>query len=102
GAFLDIQRINGYAGNDNQTYTIINHAGSNSNTGSFIYYADSDPTHTTPITIQNNPTHDPTKDFIVGNVVWSVNYNGGDGNDVVLTLEHVPANTPDHFVLTVN
>lgn len=55
-----------------QNYTIVNNDGSDAVVGTFVDMADD-------------------SSFTQNGVTYSINYNGGDGNDVVLTVTAVPA-----------
>ena len=69
---LATSRYNGYAPNQNQTFMIIDNRTASAVSGSF-----------------NGLPEGAT--FEQNGVVFKISYVGGDGNDVVLTVQNVPA-----------
>lgn len=63
---------NSFAPTVGQSYTIINNDSNDAVTGTFVGMADD-------------------SSFTQNGVTYTINYNGGDGNDVVLTVTAVPA-----------
>ncbi len=78
GGALTTSFLSGYVPKLNDTFTIIKNDASDAVTGTFTGKADD-------------------SRFDVAGVTFEINYNGGDGNDVVLTAVAVPttATTPD-------
>ena len=75
GGTLNTVLYNSYKPAKGTTYTIIDNDGSDAVTGTFTGLAEG-------------------ATFTVDGYVFAVSYTGGDGNDVVLTVQNVPA-TPD-------
>ncbi len=75
GATLNTSFLNSYVPALNDTFTIIDNDAADAVTGTFTGMA-------------NGST------FVLGTVTFRINYDGGDGNDVVLTATVVPA-VPD-------
>jgi fibronectin-binding autotransporter adhesin len=69
---LDLQLLNSFIPALNDTFIIINNDASDAVTGTFSGMADG-------------------HRFVVNGVTFEINYDGGDGNDVVLTAVSVPA-----------
>ncbi len=72
---LDVSRFNGFKPSKGQTFTIIDNDAADAVTGTFA-----------------NLPEGAT--FTVDGYVFAISYKGGDGNDVVLTVQNVPA-TPN-------
>lgn len=68
---LDVKHLNSFASNDGDTFVIINNTGANSITGTFDGLPD-------------NAT------FVADGMTYRINYNAGDGNDIVLTRVALP------------
>lgn len=71
GATLSTQLLNGFVGDKGNTFTIVNNDSTDAVTGIFNGLAEG-------------------STFTVGGTIFKISYVGGDGNDVVLTIQNSP------------